>query len=544
MLDGLYDYIRGTSARLRRIERRELREFRAWLEHTRNLIHLTILVMVPLVLAVVTAMTNSIGLVPFVLFPPLASGTYTLFSDPEGRYASPVRFVAGLTTGAVCGGAAFGISAVVLGTPANGAGVELLQSVSPAATALAIFLTGLATWALDFEEPSAFSTALLALIAPAGVGGSVSLIGGVARYVVGVFVASTVVAAVFSAWRSQFYEQRARYLYTSTKGDDHVLVPMRGDHRDATAMLGARLAAAHDAGKVVLLDIVDDEAVARAEQALLAEGDAIVSDGGPDGPAQTGPIRGSADAGSDGESLDGEAENGGTAVGPSQDSIGDLTDEGDLDAAERTVAESAASLEERADHIQSTVGVPCQVVVAAGEPDDAAMVLRTARETTCDLIVTPYEEARGQLAPFVADLFRGDVDVLVHRSVEGQTRWSHVLVPVRRTGEVAHAMLDFACRLAGSTGRISVCHCLGGTGGRRRAEHMLADLVETFSGTIETRVSRSAIETFLTNEAPGYDLMIIGASRDRSSASRTISPPTFHRINDVDADVAVLDRTH
>lgn len=38
-----------------------------------------------------------------MLFPPLASGTYTLFADPEGRYADPWTFVAGMAAGALCG---------------------------------------------------------------------------------------------------------------------------------------------------------------------------------------------------------------------------------------------------------------------------------------------------------------------------------------------------------------------------------------------------------------------------------------------------------
>jgi hypothetical protein len=42
--------------------------------------------------------------------------------------------------------------------------------------------------------------------------------------------------------------------------------------------------------------------------------------------------------------------------------------------------------------------------------------------------------------------------------------------------------------------------------------------------------------------AGSYDLVIIGASRDRSVASRFVSPPTFERIGDLDADVAILDR--
>ena len=55
--------------------------------------HVSALVLVPVLVALVTKLSNVVGVLPFVLFPPLASGTYTLFANPEGRYASPVRFV-------------------------------------------------------------------------------------------------------------------------------------------------------------------------------------------------------------------------------------------------------------------------------------------------------------------------------------------------------------------------------------------------------------------------------------------------------------------
>jgi hypothetical protein len=470
MLDALRDRLVASITRLRRVRRREFREFRAWVEHTRNLIHLTVILLVPLVIAGVTALSNSVQPLSFLLYPPLASGTYTLFADPEGRYASPWRFVGGLTVGAACGwGALWLLSHVPVLAPET-------PGVSPSAAALGVFLTGAVTWALDVEEPAAFSTALLALFL-----GVTDL-----RYVGGVAVSSTIVAGVFLLWRGQFYERRARYLYQSTKGDDHVLVPMRGDTPEATVLLGARIAAAHDTGKVVLLDVVDQEAVETAAEAPEIEGDS---------------------------------------------------------AAERHAAtERARDLERLAGQIRTHVGVSCEVVVAVDPADRPATVMRTAHESNCDLIVTPYEERHGALSPYVHELFRGDTDVLVHRSADGRTRWKDVLVPVRRAGDVAHAMIDFASRLAGSTGRVSVCHCLGHGGQRRRAESMLADLVETLSGNVETRVSGATIERFLARNAGEYDLVIIGASTDRTAASRFISPPTFERLRELETDVVVLDR--
>ena len=71
---------------------------------------------------------------------------------------------------------------------------------------------------------------------------------------------------------------------------------------------------------------------------------------------------------------------------------------------------------------------------------------------------------------------------------------------------------------------------------------MLADLVETFDGPLETRVAIEDIQTFLAENANGYDLVIIGSSQDRSSASRFISPPTFERLEEIESDIAIVDR--
>jgi nucleotide-binding universal stress UspA family protein len=271
---------------------------------------------------------------------------------------------------------------------------------------------------------------------------------------------------------------------------------MRGPEPGATAMLGARLAAAHDAGKVVLLDLVDERSVAEDEP---------VTDGGR-------PEQGAADQGT--------------------------TDE----ATARAGAEAARSLEEQAGVIETRVGVPCQVMVATEGSDPARTTLDAAREANCDLVVTPYEHHHGSLSPYVKALFRGPVDVVAHRSRAGRTKWKRVVVPVRRASDVAHAMLDFATRLAGRSGRVSACTCIGPREDRRQAETMLADLVEPLDGGIETRVSRSSIETFLTETATGNDLVVMGASTDRSTASRFISRPTFERIRDLDCDVAIVDR--
>jgi nucleotide-binding universal stress UspA family protein len=483
--------------RIRRFERRELRELRNWLRQTRNLVHLSILLVVPLVIGVVTGLTNTLSAFSFLLFPPLASGAYTLFANPEGEYASPVRFVGGLTTGAVCGWVAVSLAGIVYTV---GAG-----EVNAVGAALAVFLTGAVTWGLDIEEPAAFSTALLALFVSAQ-------IESLGIYVLSIAVSSGLVAGAFLGWRRLVYEQRARYLYESTSGDDHVLVPMRGETAAQTAMLGARLAAAHRAGKIVLLDVVEDQQRAQAEWSLLEEhGNVRLAGSGPPG--------------------------GGSLSGGGRDALDTL--------GSPAASEAVSTLEREANRIETQIGVPCEVIVAAdGDTPAATTVLQTARVANCDLIATTYETEHSTVSGFVRGLFRGDVDVIVHRSRDGRTDWNRVLVPVRGPSGVAHSMLDFALRLAGRTGEVSVATCIPSATERRRAEAMLADLVEAFEGTIETRVSEASIEAFLTDHAEEYDLVLLGASQDRSAASRFISPPTFERIDSdaIDADVAIVDR--
>src|SRR5699024_10816793 len=207
-----------------------------------NLVHLSVLLFVPLLVGVVTLISNVANL-SFLLFPPLAAGAYLLFAHPEERSATPWRFVSGLTAGAACGWLALAITTTFYYGPVAG------EHVHATSAALAMFLTGAATWGFDIEEPAAFSTALLAVVDKASG----------FTYVVSIAVSSLLVAGVFFVWHHKIYEHRAHYLYQSTKGDDHVLVPMRGDHANATAMFGARLAAANDAGKVVLFATVDLE---------------------------------------------------------------------------------------------------------------------------------------------------------------------------------------------------------------------------------------------------------------------------------------------
>jgi hypothetical protein len=453
MFEGVFARLVALVRRLRRFERRQLAAFGRWLQHTGNLLHLTVLVAVPLLIGLVTVVSNALAELSFLLFPPLAAGAYTLFSDPEGRYASPRKFVAGLVVGALCGWAALGVATATSPTV-----------VSPVSAALSIFLTGAVTWLLDVEEPAAFSTALLVLVTDDA---------SPEAYVMSVAVFGTLVAAVFAVWRSQFYERRARYLYDTAQGDDHVLVPVRGDPETAatTAVFGATLAAAHDAGKVVLLSVLEAD---------------------------------------------------------------DVT----ADAAEATAA--ADRLEDVARTVRTRAGVPCEVVVASGPPLPTTM--ETATNTNCDLVVTPYEADDGLLSPFVRGVFAGRLDAVAFRSTTGTRRWRRILVLVARPGDIAHAMLDFAARLAGTDGSVSVCTCIDAEVERRSAESRLANLVETVDAEVETRVARGRVTEFIDANAGAYDLLVLGSSGDRSRASRFVSPPTFERLNDVACDVAIVDR--
>jgi len=499
MFEALRRRIRRIRARVDALERRQSRGAQHWLAETSNLTHASVLLFVPLLIGLVTLLSNELQAVSFLVFPPLASGTYTLFAEPEGKYADPVKFVGGMSLGAFCGWVAIEITALVTELPHG-----QLQ-VHAWAAALAIFLTGLFTWGLDLEVPTAFSTALLVLLTDPGtfvpiegVEVSTALV-----YVLTVAASSGIVAVVFVLWRREFYQRRARYLYTTTQADDHVLVPMRGETDAATTMLGARLAAAHDAGKVVLLDVVDDDDVAATERRLLEEREAA-----------------------DDALADGEA--------------ADLREVPDLqETAERTAAdEAAAELERRAARVEASVGVPCEVVVAVEAELTAASVLDAARETNCDLVVTPLERAAdGTPTTLVRELFRSDIDVVAFDSKTDRTEWKRVMVPVDSAGPLSHAMVDYGQRLAGRTGTVSVCTTITDERSRRNAESMLANLTETTTARCETRVSRSTLDEFVARNESHYDLVVLGAHH---RGTRFTIPEAFERAADVGTDVAVV----
>jgi nucleotide-binding universal stress UspA family protein len=474
--------------RLLRLVRRESRDFRSWLEDTRNFIHFSLLLVVPLLIGLVTFLANTIELLPFLLFPPLVSGAFTLFREPESRYASPKRFVGGMTMGAICGWAALEVSARYFYQVAP----ETFR-INPGAAAFGVLLTGVVTWALDLEESQAFSTALLVLVS-----GVTQLV-----YVASVFASSLIVVGVFVVWRREIYEKRADYLYQTTHADDQVLVPMRGETADSVAAFGARLAAAHDTGTLVLFSAVD-------EPAAQADDPVVDTDGGP--------------------TVD---HRGGDHDSGTPGTVADLSP---------PARETVERLEAAADRLRDRFGIPCEIAVSAGNADDAQRAVSTAEEMNCDLIVTPYLTSGDELSPFVRRLFDSSIDVVALRTDGEQTHWRRIMLPIKYQGDVAHAMLDFAERLAGDTSYISVCHCIDSEDERRAAESMVADLVETFERAIETRVTTSSLDDFLSANADNYDLTIIGSSTDRTLVSRIIDAPTFEQLDAVETDVAVVHR--
>ncbi len=471
------------------------------------LVHVSVLVFVPLSVGLLTYLSNRFDVLSFFIFPPLAAGTYALFANPESEASSPVRFVAGLTAGAVCAAIAVMV-AVRLVYP--GLPPSALEVDAPGA-AFAVLLTGVLTWVLDVEEAAAYAMALLGLLIPPA--RQLAFVGSV-------FVTATVVAAVFAAWRGLVYERRARYFYESTRGDDHVLVPMRAGHDAATAMLGGRLAAAHDAGKVVLLDLVDGGRTAALERHLLRTGEATAPD---DDATGEGTGRAAIETGAGG------------AADP-------RTDSDDARVPDPAVAMAVSELRSLADRLESDLDVPCEVVVADGSGAPVETVRRVRTEVDCDLTVVPYEAENGELTAFVERVLTTAGDVVVHRSHDGRTRWERITVPVRKAGDTAHNMLDFALRVVEPTGRVGVAHCIDDEADRRAADRMLEDLVETFRGDIETRVPNADIRTFLRRSAGATDLVIVGAGQERGLLSRIVTPPTFEGIHDVETDVAIVAR--
>jgi len=523
MLDALWRRYHAARRRLRRLSRREAHELRRWLEDTANFLHLSTLLVVPLVIGVITWVSNVSPVVSFLIYPPLASGAYALFTDPGGPYADPVTFVGGITAGAVSGLVALRVTVPFVYPTQPG-----VFEVYAGTAALGILLTSVLTWALGLEVPTAFSTALLVLVT-----GSSEL-----TYAVGIIISSVIVAGAFAGWRRYFYQERSRYLFRSTSGDDHVLVPTHEQTPDAIGLFAARLAVAHTSGKVILMEAVSESAI---EEAAALEDDTTTDrstdhDSAPrlrGGPATT-------------ESR--AAETSSDAADTTPASPANTPESTDVDATESTDAEStviAAALEQlerRRNQITGTVSVPCEYVVAVAADDPGETVVDTAHAENCDLICAPYETDGDALAPHVKTLLTGDVDTIVFRPAHERTEWHRVLVMVRTSGEIANAMMEFAKRLVPPGGVISACSVISDERERRHAEIVLEDVVDSLSVPVETRIGYGTVPEFLEQNAAAYDVVFVGASTDRPAASRLVSTPTHERIRELDCDLAIVHR--
>jgi hypothetical protein len=197
--------------------------------------------------------------------------------------------------------------------------------------------------------------------------------------------------------------------------------------------------------------------------------------------------------------------------------------------------------------VRADCELPVDVSVASGDP--VAATLRTAAETNCDLVVAAYEETADEssLSGFVRGLFESPIDAVALRTDGTRTAWPRVLVLVVRMGDSAHAMVDFAERLAGAGGHVRLTTCVDTESERRRAESRLANLAETTTMGIETGVSRTGVREYVDANADAYDLLMLGSSGDRSPASRLLSPPTAASeattFASLECDVAVVDRS-
>jgi cation:H+ antiporter len=145
MLDRILARLAAFARRLRRLERRELAAFGRWIQHTGNLLHLTVLVAVPLLIAVVTVVSNALTELSFLLFPPLAAGAYTLFSDPEGRYGSPQKFVVGHVVGSATSQITLGVGVVALLAPLSATREEVTTYGAGMVVAMLVMLLAIAS---------------------------------------------------------------------------------------------------------------------------------------------------------------------------------------------------------------------------------------------------------------------------------------------------------------------------------------------------------------------------------------------------------------
>lgn len=431
---------RTLGRRIRQILRHRRIAASLWVQETPHIIALSVLVFVPLLIAVVTWLSNISTAVSFLLFPPLAAGTYSLFARPEE--SSSRQFILGITAGALCGWIAVELMLI--------AGIDLFGGpIRPESAAISVLLVALLTQIVGIEEPSAYSTSLLVLVT-----GADEL-----AYVAGVAASSLLVVFAFVLWRDRFYEHRAEFLYRTDRTGETVLAVLPDAEKPSLGHFAARLSSGQRGGTVVLL---------------------------------------------------------GT----------------DTELSEET--NTVKQLETLASTLAEQYGVTTDVIVV--EPGTSErQIVTTAKELNCQTIVTQYDPSN---VVSLEAFFQSDLDVIGLKTTGGRTTWRRVVVGVRSFAEFGWSLVEIAQRVGS---RVIVCHSIADENDRSTAEQMLGDLIAPFDGTFETRVTTAAPAEFFSEATRGTDLIVIGASTDRTSVSRALVPPTYYNI-DANCDIAVVHR--
>lgn len=434
---------------------RSRRELRNWLQVTDNFLSLSVVLLVPLVIATVTAASNAYAELSFLLFPPLASGAYSLFSNPDERQRSAANFIRGTTTGSLCG---YGADLLVGG---NSAGID------PVVAGVAMLFVGIVTWMIRLQSPSAFATALLVLTTTEA---------SAVAYVASVAIGSAIVAGVFVGWYEAIYKRRTKFLYGSLSAADRVAVPAASAD-DPAIHLGAALATAHDAGQLILVGVIDEPAV-------------------------------------------------------------DVSDD-------RAAGDLAGALSVRAETMAERYELACETAVAAG--DIKTVITDAVQRSGSDLVVasgTPDDATRIQTALGI------ETDAVALRSFGGREPWRRVIVMIARPGDIAHAMLDFASRIADAfqsaaprgRAQVTACTCISAESERRAAERLLASLAHTTDQPVDTRIVSSDPASFVADNDGSYDLVLFGAPHRRDNPARFVTGDGADQLGDVSCDVAVVDR--
>ncbi len=164
-------------------------------------------------------------------------------------------------------------------------------------------------------------------------------------------------------------------------------------------------------------------------------------------------------------------------------------------------------------------------------------VLDVAERYSCDSIISPWKDMES-----TQKLFGGKCDVLAIHGLDKtkNRRWEDSLVPVREENELSHLMVEIASRITDTVGVLKI---IDNSKELRKAEKELEELIDGFQGNFETRVRKKTdtIEKSIKKLSKGYDILIIGASTDRTTVSRIISTPLMNKlIEEMDIPIIIV----